>query len=246
MTELGFSPAETPAPKGHGRTKAAEMTDADLKMHVIAQLQFEPTIRIADIGVLVKDGVVTLNGTAANYGEKLNAIVAVKRVAGVLAIADDIEVSLPDFDVHPDADIAAAVLNRISWTSMIPTGAVQVIVRGGQVELQGVVEWAYQKHAAGQAAEHLAGVLGVSNQITIRPALTADGIDLNLRAAIRRSALLDGAAIQVNTQGRHVVLSGKVSSHAEWEEADRLAWASAGVLSVDNRLKVQWFWDMAD
>jgi osmotically-inducible protein OsmY len=246
MTELGFGPADARPPRSPDMIKTAEITDTELKMRVLAQLQFEPSVQITDIGVLVKDGVVTLNGSAANYGEKLNAVLAAKRVAGVLAIADNIDVSLPAFAAHTDAEIAAAAVQRIIWTSMIPPGAVQVTVRSGQVLLEGAVEWGYQKHAATEAVQNLAGVKGIDNEITIRPALTPEGIDANLRAAIKRNGLLDESTIQVATTGRHVVLSGKVRSHAEWEEAARLAWAAGGVLSVDNQLKVEWFWDLVD
>jgi len=224
----------------------AGKTDTDLKMDVLAELGFEPSVNITDIGVLVKDGVVTLHGQAASYGEKQNAVRAVKRVAGVAAIADDIEVSLPEFGHHSDSDIAAAAANRINWSTLIPPGAVMVTVSGGHLTLAGEVEWGYQKHAAENAILHLAGVHGISNQIAIQPTRTVGEIGTNITMAIKRNAMLDAKDIHVQIAGSGVVLTGKVKSHAEWEEAERVAWAAAGVLSVDNQLNVEWFWDLAD
>ncbi|MBI1752664.1 MAG: BON domain-containing protein [Acidobacteria bacterium] len=221
-------------------------TDTALKMDVLAQLQFEPSIKIADISVLVKDGVVTLKGTAASFGERSSAVRAVKRVAGVRAIADDIAVSRPASGHHPDSDIAAAAANRINWSTLIPSGAVQVTVAEGQLTLEGELEWGYQKHAAEEAVQHLPGVHSVSNQITIRPVLTSEATDIHLKSALKRSALLENTSIQVETEDRHVTLTGRVRSYAESEEAERLAWAAPGILSVDNHLKVEWPWDLTD
>jgi osmotically-inducible protein OsmY len=227
-------------------TVIAEKTDTDLKMDVLAELEFEPSVDITDLGVLVKDGVVTLNGRASNYTEKLNAVRATKRVAGVLAIADDIEVNLPEFGKQTDGEIATFAANRINWSTEIPAGAVKVVVRDGRITLEGTVEWGYQKHAAEMAVQDLAGVKDISNEITINPSLTASGIGTDIELAIKRNAMLDDSGIQVETSGSTVVLSGKVRNHAELEEAVRVAWAAPGVHTVDNRLKVDWFWGLSD
>ena len=223
-----------------------EKTDIMLKMDVLAELRFEPSVKLTDIGVLVKDGVVTLNGFAANYGEKLNAVRAVKRVAGVMAIADDIEVSLPDFGQHSDSDIAAAAANRINWSTEIPPGAVEVTVRDGRITLEGAVEWGYQKHAAESAVQNLVGVKSVSNEIEVKPAESPEDIEKNLTFAIKRNAILDNTDIRVKASGSVVVLKGKVHNHTEMEEVVRLAWAAPGVHTVDNQLKVEWFWGLSD
>jgi osmotically-inducible protein OsmY len=227
-------------------TPTIEKKDTELKMNVLAQLEFEPSVKIADIGVLVKEGVVTLNGHADNHGEKLNAVRAARRVAGVLAIADEIEVNLPEFGLHTDSDLAASAVNRLGWSTEVPAGAVAVTVREGWVTLEGAVEWGYQKHAAESAVEDLAGVKGVSNLIHITSTLTTEGIQKNIAAAIRRNALLENVDIRVETTGSTVVLRGKVRNHAELEEAVRLAWAPLGVHTVDNRIKVEWFWGVVD
>ncbi len=227
-------------------TMIAEQTDTDLKMDVLAELAFEPSVKITDIGVLVKDGVVTLNGRASSYGEKLSAVRATKRVAGVLAIADDIEVSLPEFGQQTDGELGTSAAQHISWSTEIPAGAVQVTVRDGRITLEGAVEWGYQKHAAERAVQDLVGVRSVSNEIRIKPTLTAAAIGTDIQSAFRRNAMLDDGDIHVEASGSAVVLRGKVRNHAEMEEAVRVAWAAPGVHTVDNRLKVDWFWGLAD
>ena len=176
-------------------------TDATLKIDVLAELNYEPSVKVTDIGVLVKDGTVTLNGYATSYGEKWEAVRAVKRVAGVLAIADDIEVKLPSSLQHNDGDIATAAAHQIDIGTLIPTGIVQVTVRDGWITLEGNVEWWYQKNAAGQVVQHLAGVKGVSNFIEIAPKLNAAELETNIQSAFKRSAVLDAKHIRVETAG---------------------------------------------
>jgi osmotically-inducible protein OsmY len=226
-------------------TITAEKADIDLKMDILAELRFEPTVNIADIGVRVRDGVVTLTGQASSYAEKINAVRAVKRVAGVSALADDLEVSLRTLGLHTDGVLAAEAINRINWSALIPPGAVQLTVRMGHVTLEGQVEWCYQKNAAESALHHMAGITGITNEITIKPLATPDQIGIDLRSALRRNVQLDAGEIRAEVTGSHVVLTGKVRSHIEWEEAERLAWAAAGVLSVANRLRIEWSWNNA-
>jgi osmotically-inducible protein OsmY len=220
-------------------------SDTDLKRDVLAELKYEPSVKVTDIGVLVNDGTVTLNGYAANYGEKWDAVRATKRVAGVKAIADDIEVKLPDSQRRTDGDIATAAANQINCTTMIPTGTVSVTVREGWITLEGEVEWWYRKDAAGKAVQYLAGVKGVTNQILIKPTLAPSDVEKAIKLAFERNALLDAFKIQVETTGNRVVLRGTVRNYTEREEAERAAWAAAGVFSVDNQLKVEWSWGLA-
>jgi len=216
-------------------------TDATLKIDVLAELNYEPSVKVTDIGVLVKDGTVTLNGYATSYGEKWEAVRAVKRVAGVLAIADDIEVKLASSLQRNDGDIATAAAHQIDIGTSIPTGIVQATVRDGWITLEGNVEWWYQKNAAGQVVQHLAGVKGVSNFIEIAPKLNAAELETNIQSAFKRSAVVDANKIRVETNGGNVELSGNVRNLAEREEAERAAWAAPGVFSVDNQLTVKWF-----
>jgi osmotically-inducible protein OsmY len=215
-------------------------TDATLKIDVLAELKYDPSVKVTDIGVLVKDGTVTLNGYATSYGEKWEAVRAVKRVTGVKAIADDIEVKLPSSLQHNDGDIATAAAHQIDMSTSIPEGIVQATVRDGWITLEGNVEWWYQKNAAGQIVQHLAGVKGVSNFIEIAPKLNAAELETNIQSAFKRSAVLDAKHIRVETAGNKVILRGDVRNYQEREEAERVAWAAPGVLTVANHLEVKW------
>ena len=223
-----------------------EKSDTDLKRDVLAELKYEPSVKVTDIGVLVKDGTVTLNGFATSYGEKWNAVRATRRVAGVNAIADDIEVKLPNSPRHTDGDIAAAAVHQIDWSTTIPKRTVDVTVREGRITLEGEVEWGYERNGAENAVQHLAGVQAVTNLITIKPKLAPTDVETAIKSAFERNAQLDAKKIQVETSGNKVVLRGKVRNYAEREEAERAAWAASGVFSVDNQIKVEWSWGFAD
>jgi len=223
-----------------------EKTDTELKTDVLAELKYEPSVNITDIGVLVKDGAVTLNGFATSYGEKWNAVSATKRVAGVRAIADDIVVKLPHSQLRTDGDIAAAAANQISWFTSIPAGAAKITVRDGWITLEGELEWGYQKSDAEENIQHMAGVKGVTNLITVKSKLAATHIKAAIESAFERSALLDAEKIEVETVGNKVTLRGKVRNYAERDEAERVAWAALGVWSVDNKIDVKWSWGFED
>jgi osmotically-inducible protein OsmY len=218
----------------------AGRTDDELKTDVLAELKYEPTVRVTDIGVLVKDGAVTLNGFATSYGEKSDAVRAVKRIAGVKAIADDIEVRLPDSGQRTDGDIAVAAANQINCSPAIPAGAVDVTVSKGRITLEGELQWYHEKTAAETAVQHLQGVTGVTNLIRIKPKLATAEVETAIRSAFKRNALLESNKIQVVTSGNKVILRGTVRNYAEREEAERATWAAPGVFSVDNRILVEW------
>ncbi len=219
-----------------------EKSDEEMKIDVLAELEFDPSVKVSDIGVLVKDGTVTLNGFATSYGERFAAVRSAKRVAGVKAIADDIEVKLPDSSIRSDGDIAAVAAHQIDWNSTIPKGIAKVTVRDGWITLEGKFDWWHEINAAEEAVHHLAGVQGVNNLITLKPKEPITAIDSILKDAFQRNALLDSGSIQVEVAGDKVILRGKVRSYAEREEAERVAWSAPGVLSVDNELDVEWFW----
>ena len=223
-----------------------EKTDTEIKTDVLAELRYEPSVSIADIGVLVKDGAVTLNGFATSYGEKWNAVRATKRVAGVRAIADDIVIQLPHSQLRTDGDIADAAANQLGWFTSIPKGAARVMVSDGWVTLEGEVEWWYQKNGAQEAVQSMAGVKGVTNLITIKPKLAATDVKSAIETAFERSAMLDAEKIQVEAAGNKVTLRGKVRNYTEREEAQRVAWAAPGVWSVDNQIDVIWPWGTED
>ena len=217
-----------------------EKSDKEIKEDVLAELKYEPSVKITDIGVLVKDGTVTLNGFATSYGEKYDAVKTAKRVGGVRAIADDIEVKFPESLKRNDGDIATAAANNVEWLSWNLSGKpVQITVREGWITLEGQVEWGYQKDAAENSVRYLSGVKGVSNLITIKSKVTAAKVETAIRASFERSALLDAKKIEVETSGSKVTLTGKVRNYAERDEAERVAWAAPGVSSVNNELTVE-------
>lgn len=227
--------------KSKMKTKT-EKTDEEIKTDVLAELKFDPSVKVTDIGVLVKDGTVTLNGLATSYGEKWEAVRASKRVAGVNAIADEIEVHPPNSSCQTDGDIAHAALKLIDASPSILAGTVHVTVSEGWVTLEGEVEWWYQRDSAKNAIRDLPGLKGVSNLISIKSVVTPEEIEKDIRSAFERNALLDSSKIKVETSGHNVVLRGRVRNYAEKEEAERVAGCASGVTSVDNQLAVKWFW----
>ena len=218
------------------------MSDADIKNSVLSELKYEPSVKTSDIGVLVKDGTVTLNGYATSYWEKLNAVRAAKRVVGVNGIADDIQIKLPGSAARNDGDIASAATQQIRWSASVPHDSVTLTVRDGWISLEGNVEWWFEKNAAENAVHYLTGVKGVSNGISIKPKLSGASIEADIQSAFRRNAMLDADEVIVTTSGSDVTLRGKVRNHAEKYEAERAAWAAPGVKSVDNELSVNWAW----
>jgi len=214
--------------------------DVDLKNDILSELKYEPGVKTSDIGVLVKDGTVTLNGFTSSYWEKANAVRAAKRVVGVNAIADDIQVKLPGSFNRTDGDIASAAAQQIKWSPTIPVDKVKVTVRDGWLTLEGEVEWWFEKNAAENAVHYLMGVKGVSNSISIKPKLSAIAIESDIHAAFKRSAMLDANEVAVSTSGNTVTLRGEVRTFAERDEVDRIAWAAPGVMLVVNELTVKW------
>jgi osmotically-inducible protein OsmY len=191
---------------------SVKKTDADLKADVLAELKYEPSIKVTDIGVLVKDGTVTLNG---------------------------IVIKLPNSSLHTDGDIATAAANHIDWFTSIPRGTIKVTVSDAWITLEGEVEWQYLKSSAENFLYNLLGVKGVSNLIAVKSRLKATDITSDIRDAFKRNALLDANKIRVETTGNKVTLHGKVRNYAELDEAARVAWGAPGVHSVDNQLKVE-------
>lgn len=223
-----------------------EKTDSELKADVLAELKYEPAVDITHIGVLVKEGAVTLNGFASSYAEKWDAVSATKRVAGVRAIADDIVIKLPSSLMRTDGDIGASAANQISWFTSIPAGTLKILVRDGWLTLEGELELGYYRSQAEEKVKYVPGVKGVTNLITIKSSLSAENVKDSIEAAFERSALLDADKVQVETSGHNVTLRGKVRNYAEHDEAERVAWSTAGVWSVTNAIEVKWAWGMDD
>ncbi|MGO8928495.1 MAG: BON domain-containing protein [Limisphaerales bacterium] len=213
-------------------------TDVELKSDVLAELEYEPGVKVEDIGVSVKDGIVTLNGTVSSYAEKLAAACAVKRVAGVRGLAEDLAVEVSESARRTDSEIAATALQAIGRVSAVPEGSVKVMVREGSLTLEGMVDGWHQKTAVEEAVRHLAGVRGVTDLIKLRPGPDSVDVKRAIEAAFQRHALLDARRLQVEAEGGKVVLRGDVRSFMEREEAERAAWAAPGVTAVENRIAI--------
>lgn len=207
-------------------------TDSQLQHDVSAELKWEPSIDAVHIGVAVKDGVVTLAGQVDSYAEKWNAERAALRVAGVKAMTTELKVHLTGLSQRTDADIALAVENMLEWTSTLPAGAIKVMVEGGLVTLSGDVDWQYQRQAATDSVRHLMGVTGVSNQISIKPSVTAKAVKSDIEAALKRTSIADAKKISVAVHGSDVTLSGTVHSWDERYTATNSAWGTPGVRNV--------------
>ena len=212
--------------------------DSQLQSDVQTELKWKPSVNAAQIGVAVKDGVVTLTGQVAHYTEKTVAEGAAKGVYGVKAVANDISVELPGSSRRTDADIAAAALSAMKWDFEVPEDKVKVVVRDGRVTLEGTVEWQFQKDAAERCVRYLMGVSGVTNSIGIKPKATAAEVKGKIEDAFRRNASLDARRIAVETSDGTVTLTGSVSSWSERHAAKSAAWAAPGVTHVKDELVV--------
>jgi osmotically-inducible protein OsmY len=214
------------------------MTDIELKRTVESELNFEPSINAAEIGVAVRNGVVTLSGRIDSYWEKIAAERAASRVSGVRAVANELQVRLPNSSERTDEDIARAAVDSLAWSVLVPADSVRVKVSNGWVTLEGKVNWQFQKSAAEKTVRKLIGVKGVTNFIEVKPQVSKVEVKSVIESALKRSAELDASRIKVDTEGDKVILRGTVRSWAEREEAEHAAWRAPGVGSVDNQIVI--------
>ena len=214
------------------------MSDRTLKLAVEDELTWEPSIDAEHIGVTAEDGVVTLTGHVGSYTEKIMAERAAKRVKGVRAIAQEIDIRLPNDKKTSDDQIAKRALDIIAWDSTIPKDKVQVKVQGGFVTLSGEVDWHYQRTDAEYAVRKLEGIKGLSNEIKVKPRVQASDVKHRIESALKRNAEWEAGSIKVSVLDGRVTLDGKVKALYERDLAERTAWSAPGVISVEDHISI--------
>jgi osmotically-inducible protein OsmY len=214
------------------------MKDAQLQQDVQNELNWDPSLHAEQIGVAVKDGVVTLSGMLTSYAEKLSAEKAAKRVRGVCAVAEDIEVKVATSMKRNDTEIARAAVDALTWNVEVPQERIKLKVEDGWVTLEGEVDWAYQRTAALRAVSNMIGVRGVTNLISLKRRVETAEIQRRINEAFRRNAELEAEKIRIETADGKVKLYGKVHSWQQHDEATQIAWSAPGVMNVEDHLTI--------
>jgi osmotically-inducible protein OsmY len=215
-------------------------TDANIRVDVENELRWDPSVDEKGILIKVDNGVVSLQGSVPHFSDRWTAEEVTKKVAGVRAIANDIEVKIPKPGERSDSDIAAAAANAVKWHFVLESRDIQPVVKQGWITLSGHVSHGYQKTVAEGAVRYLLGVKGVFNDIEVRPAIKATDVKQKIQSAFERQASLDANDIKVNVDDSAVVLQGTVHSWREKDDAAIAAWAAPGVTKVENKLQVQY------
>jgi len=213
-------------------------SDVEILKDVQDELKWDPYLSSSEIGASVKNGIVTLTGIVDAYWKKISAENAVKKISGVTAVVQKIEVKLSESGKRKDTDIAEAIQSAFRWSVLVPKDKIKVTVENGWVTLEGSVEWDFEKNAARRAVEKLEGVSGVINNIKVAPKATPSEIKQKIRSAFFRSATIDSDRVTVDVDGGTVTLRGKVRSWAERKEAEREAWLAPGVTKVINDIEI--------
>jgi osmotically-inducible protein OsmY len=214
-------------------------SDIQIQEDVMEEIKWEPFLNASSIGVAVKNGIVTLSGQVDSYAKKLTPENAAKRVKGVKAVAEDIQVGLSPTYRKTDTEIAEAILNALKWHTAVQEEKIKIKVEDGNVKLEGEVEWDFQRTNARSAIINLTGVRSVINLITVKPKITASDIQQKINAAFHRNASIDADRISAEVVGGNVTLRGTVRSFAEKEDAEHAAWAAPGVKSVNSNLEIR-------
>ena len=214
-------------------------TDKELQRDVIDELAWRPSLRDEEIGVAVKDGVVTLSGDVSNYANKYQAERAAESVHGVHAVAVDLAVKLSTGFTRTDTEIAHAAIDALKWDVEVPDDKIKLRVENGRIILEGEAEWQYQRSAAERAVRYLLGVKSVTNLIAVKAKnVSTYDVSAKIKQAFKRSAEVDSSHISVEAVDGKVILKGNVRSWAERRDAEKAAWSAPGVMQVDDRLAV--------
>lgn len=213
-------------------------SDIELQRDVMDEILWDPILHAAEIGVIVKQGVVTLVGAVKNYAEKVAAEQAAKRVKEVKTVITDLCIRMTNESKRPDKEIMEAALNALKWSSFVPEDRVKLKVENAWITITGEVEWQFQKESVTSAVEHLVGVRGVSNFIKVKPSLNAILVKDVIKRALERSADIDAGSIDIQLNGGKILLTGKVRSWGQRKEVERAVWATPGVTEVTDQLTI--------
>lgn len=213
-------------------------SDSQLQQDVMDQLKCDPLLNPVQIGVAVRNGVVSLSGFVDTYFKKIKAEDAVKKISGVKALAESLQVGISPFYKKSDSDVAELVLSMLRQHTSIPDENIKIKVEDGIVTLEGRVDWNYQRKLAEQALEGLAGIRGIVNHLVIKSVTTSENIKKRITAAFHRQAAIDSSRLTVEIIGTKAILKGTVRSFAEKEEAESAAWSSPGIFEIENHLIV--------
>lgn len=213
-------------------------SDDEIRDDILAEIDFEPRIESTEIGVTVKDGAVTLHGTVHSFLEELAAVKAAKRVKGVHAVVEKIEIKFPADTTISDADIAERIAHLCEWSTIFRKYDLKAEVKNGRVTLTGTVDWQYQRTDAQDQIAHMRGVIGVTNAIIIRPQVSQLDVKKKISAAMHRNAALEAAKINVDVIDGKVTLKGHVKAWYERKLAEEAAWSAPGVVSVTDQIQI--------
>ncbi|MBY0260559.1 BON domain-containing protein [Methylobacterium sp.] len=212
------------------------MNDKILRQSIVDELDFEPSIDAAHIGVAVDKGIVTLTGHVGSYTERVAAEKAARKVRGVRGVVEEIKVRFAGEALPRDEDLARRAVQMLDWSVTVPPNAVQVKVQDGWITLTGAVPWQYQKEEAQAALKRLTGVAGIINQITVEPQASATDVRTKIEAALKRNAEVEADAIKVTVKDAKVTLEGKVHAWHERNLVENAAWSAPGVRAVVDHL----------
>ncbi|HEY4513656.1 MAG TPA: BON domain-containing protein [Candidatus Paceibacterota bacterium] len=211
-------------------------TDKQIQQDVMDELEWDPEIDSSEIGVAVRNGIVTLSGQITSYAKKLAAEKAAKRIKEVKGIAEELVVKIPSHGKRTDSEIADAIVRALKWNTSIPDEKIKVKVEDGWVTLEGELNWEFQKDQAKQVVGEITGVVGIANLVTIKPRVKTDVVKGKIKEALERSADVEADRIQVEAEGSKVILKGKVRTWSEMNEVERAAWSAPGVTSVEDNM----------